>query len=86
MGPQVGFTLEDVSARSMQAGGALALLMARVNTDTIRLVGRWRSDVVILALRAVDQAAPLKTAARCVSGVANLDTLRSEERRVQVTA
>ena len=29
-----------------------------------------RSTVVILALRTVDQAVPLKTAARCVSGVA----------------
>ena len=122
MGPQVGFTPEDVRAQSMQAGGAMALLMACVDTDTIRLVRRWRSNVmlrylprrrivfvstcamrrvmapsdrinrvltssgvnptwgpmvvvaarsavVILALRTVDQAAPLKTAARCVSGV-----------------
>ena len=47
MGPQVGFTPEDVSARSMRAGSAMALLMARVDTDTIRLVGRWRSDVML---------------------------------------
>ena len=25
----------------------MALLMARVDTDTIRLVGRWRSDVML---------------------------------------
>ena len=31
----------------MQAGGAMALLMARVDTDTIRLEGRWRSDVML---------------------------------------
>ena len=49
-GPQVGFTPEDVSARSMQAGGAMALLMARVDTDTIRLVGRWRSDDMLRSL------------------------------------
>ena len=47
MGPQVGLTPEDVSARSMRAGGAMALLMARVDTDTIRLMGRWRSDVML---------------------------------------
>ena len=47
MGPQVGFTTEDVSARSMRASGDMALLMARVNTDTIRLVGRWRIDVML---------------------------------------
>ena len=47
MGIQVGFTPEDVSARLMRAGGAMALLMACVETDTIRLVGRWRSDVML---------------------------------------
>ena len=31
----------------MQAGGAMALLMARVLTDTIRLVGRWRINVML---------------------------------------
>ena len=50
MGPQVGFTPEDVSARLMRAGGAMALLMSRVDTDTIRLVGRWRSDVMLRCL------------------------------------
>ena len=39
MGTKVGFTPEDVSARSMQAGGAMALLMAPVDMDTIRFVG-----------------------------------------------
>ena len=31
----------------MRAGGAIALLMARIDTDTIRLVGMWRSDVML---------------------------------------
>ena len=35
----------------MQAGGTMALLMACVDTDTIRLVGRWRSDVMLRYLR-----------------------------------
>ena len=47
MGPQVGFTPEDVSARLMRAGGAMDFLMARVYTDMIRLVGRWRRDVML---------------------------------------
>ena len=46
MGPQVGFTPEDVRSRLMRAGGAMALLMACVDTDTIRIRGRWRSDVI----------------------------------------
>ena len=45
--PQVGLTPEDVSSQSMRAGGAMALFMACVDTDTIRLVGRWRSDVML---------------------------------------
>ena len=47
METQVGFTPEDASTRSMRAGGAMALLVASVGTDTIRLVGRWRSDVML---------------------------------------
>ena len=47
MGPQVGFTPEDVIARSMRASGAMALLMASVDTHTIRLVGRCRSDFML---------------------------------------
>ena len=31
----------------MRAGGAMDLLMARVYTDMIRLVGRWRRDVMM---------------------------------------
>ena len=47
MGPQVVFTPEDVSARSMRVGGAMALLMERVDTYTIRLMGRWSSDIML---------------------------------------
>ena len=50
MGPQVGFTPEDVSAQLMRAGGAMALLMACVDTETIRLVGRWRSNIILCYL------------------------------------
>ena len=37
---KVGFTPDDVSACSMRPGGAMALLMARVDIDTIHLVGK----------------------------------------------
>jgi hypothetical protein len=36
--------MQDVSIRSTRAGGAMALLCAGVDSDRIRLVGRWRSD------------------------------------------
>ena len=39
----------------MQAGGAMALLMAHFNRDTIRLVGRWRSNVMLRYLNTTAQ-------------------------------
>ena len=50
IGPQVGFTQDNVSARSMWAGAAMNLLMACVAIETIRLVGRWRSDSMLCYL------------------------------------
>ena len=44
LGSGLGFTPAEVSARSLRAGGAMALLVAKVDTDVIRLLGRWRSD------------------------------------------
>jgi hypothetical protein len=44
LGPQYGFLPTDVSARSLRAAGAMALLCADVDTDRIRLLGRWQSD------------------------------------------
>jgi len=47
MGQQYGLQPEDISVRSLRASGAMALLCARVDTDTIRLLGRWRSDEML---------------------------------------
>ena len=44
LGTDLGFIPSEVSARSLRAGGAMALLVAEVDTDVIRLLGRWRSD------------------------------------------
>jgi hypothetical protein len=42
LGPTLGFLAGDVSAHSLRAAGAMALLCAHVlDTDIIRLVGRW---------------------------------------------
>ena len=37
----VGFHPDDISARALRAGGAMALLCAQVDPDVIKLVGRW---------------------------------------------
>ena len=53
--PQVEFTPDNFSARSMRANDAMAFLMARVDIDTIRLVGRWRSDKMLRYLHTTAQ-------------------------------
>jgi hypothetical protein len=54
---QLGFLPSDVSARSLRAAGAMALLCAQVDTDIIRLIGRWRSDKMLRYLHV--QAEPV---------------------------
>ena len=44
LGTDLGFLPEEVSARSLRAGGAMALLVSKVDPDMIQLLGRWRSD------------------------------------------
>ena len=47
LGPSLGFLPKDVTARCLRASGANALLCAGVDTDVIRLIGRWRSDEIL---------------------------------------
>jgi hypothetical protein len=48
LGPTaIGFTTTEASARSLRAAGAMALLCAQVDSDTIKLLGRWRSDEML---------------------------------------
>lgn len=42
--PDPAYTLADVSVRSTRAGGAMALLCAGVDSDILRMIGRWKSD------------------------------------------
>ena len=46
-GLSIGFTEADISARSLRAEGFMALLMARVDPDTIRLVSMWWIDTML---------------------------------------
>ena len=47
LGPSVGLFPAEVNARSLRAGGAMALLCAQVDSDVIKLIGRWRSDEML---------------------------------------
>ena len=57
LGPSLGFLPTDVTARCLRAAGANALLCSNVDTDIIRLLGRWRSDEMLRYLHL--QAGPL---------------------------
>ena len=66
LGPSIGLISSDISARSLRAGGAMALLCAHVDTDIIRLLGRWQSDAMmrylhLQALPAMNRFAHLMT-------------------------
>jgi hypothetical protein len=66
LGPAIGLVPQDISARSLRAGGAMALLGANVDTDIIRLLGRWQSDAMmrylhLQALPAMNRFANLMT-------------------------
>ena len=57
LGPSLGFLPQDVTARCLRASGANALLCSGVDTDVIRLLGRWRSDEMLRYLHT--QAGPV---------------------------
>ena len=46
-GENLGFLPKDVSARSLRAARSMELLCSGIDTDIIRLIGRWRSDEMI---------------------------------------
>ena len=74
----LGIDPKRISARSLRAGGAMALLCARVDTDIIRLVGRWRSDEMLRYLHL--QAYPLmRTFARRMLSSGNFSLLPDQD-------
>ena len=46
-GVQPDITPDEVSAHSLRAGGAAALLCTNVDPNVIQLLGRWKSDAMI---------------------------------------
>jgi len=47
LGPAYSIQPTDISIRSLRSSSAMALLCAKVDTDMIRLLGRWRSDKML---------------------------------------
>ena len=56
VGESLGLLPAEIDARSLRSSGAMSLLCARVDTDWIKLLGRWKSDAMIRYLHV--QAAP----------------------------
>lgn len=68
MQPSYGFLPHHVSARSLRASGAMALLCANVDTDRIQLIGRWRSDEMLRYLHVQAEPVMRNFAARMLQG------------------
>jgi hypothetical protein len=64
----LGFLSSEVSARSLRAAGAMALLCAHVDSDTIRLLGRWRSDEMLRYLHVQAQPVMSQFAQKMLAG------------------
>lgn len=47
VGAQVGVDISKIDSRSLRASGAMALLLGQVDTDRVRLLGRWKSDAML---------------------------------------
>jgi hypothetical protein len=43
---RTGVQAHEISARSLRAGGAMALLCGKVDFDLFRILGRWHSDAM----------------------------------------
>jgi hypothetical protein len=69
-GDELGIRPEDISARSLRADSAMTLICAQVDSDIIKLLGRWQSDTMMRYLYV--QAHPIMRnfAARMLHGSA----------------
>jgi hypothetical protein len=62
----VGLIEADVSARSLRAGGAMALNCAQVDDNIIRLLGRWQSNAMLHYLHLQDRPVMRNFAAQMI--------------------
>jgi len=66
--PECGITPADVSARSLRASGAMAMLCDGLDTDHIKLFGRWRSDELLTYLHVQAEPVYRDVSARMLRG------------------
>ena len=63
---QFGFSPEDVTATSILSAGAMAMLLASVDTNNIRLVKRWHINSILIYLHTSAQTFRIGLAALMV--------------------
>ena len=51
--PSIGFTEADIITQSLRAGGAMAILISKVDPDTIRRMGMRRSNIMLHYLHTI---------------------------------
>jgi len=66
--PGCGLTTTDISARSLRASGAMAMLCDGLSTDHIKLFGRWRSDELLTYLHVQAEPVYREVSARMLRG------------------
>jgi hypothetical protein len=44
---RTGIYTSEVSARSLRAGGAMAMMCSKIYMNNIRMMGRWHSDAMM---------------------------------------
>ena len=54
-GGSLGLQTKHTSARSLQAGGAMVILIGNIDTDTIRIIRRWHSVKIMRYLHVIAQ-------------------------------
>lgn len=47
IGHTLGISWREISVRALRAGGAMALIRAGIDSDLVKLMGRWKSDVML---------------------------------------
>ena len=85
LGTAYGFTCADISARSLRASGAMALLNGGVDTDIIRLIGRWRSDEMLRYLHVKPNRSCAATVPSCSPVVTIVSTQTARSRFANIS-
>ena len=65
---RTGIHADDITARSLRAGGAMALLCGRIDSNLIQMLGRWHSDAMMRYLHMQAQPIMRRFAATMFNG------------------